>query len=61
MPLMEGVLYKCHVVFLFYKGTQQNMLGMLEITQREPRIYSVNNDTVFRAYLCMAAVCFIFA
>lgn len=48
-------------VCLFYKGSQKNILGMLEITQRELRIYSANNDVGFCAYLCTTAVCFSFA
>lgn len=58
---MEGVRYNCHVIFLYYKGNQQGMLGILEITQREPSIYSVNNYVVSCAYLCATAVCFSFA
>lgn len=45
------VPYKYPVTFLFYKGSQKNMLGMSEITQRELGIYSVNNGVGFCAYL----------
>lgn len=37
--------------FVLPRG-QKNMLGMLEITEREQRIYSVNDGAGFCAYLC---------
>lgn len=38
---------KGHVIFLFYKGSQKNVLGMLEMIQRELRIYIVNSGVEF--------------
>lgn len=61
VPFTEGFSCNCDVIFLYYKGNQQNMLGILEITQREPSIYSINNYVVSCAYLCATAVCFSFA